>query len=141
MQPNTNPETGIAYGYISARSLDPEVVHSLMYERGEDRSYQAAVAEAKYAWQKEGKDLDDFDEDEFNDGYTCDEPCIAGEYDGVKYQTSWLGGALNFFIFFSPATGNYAQCSPCVPGAGNLNQPGGDLLCYDVPRDWRRDDS
>lgn len=33
MQPNVNPETGIAYGYISARSLDPALVHSLMYEK------------------------------------------------------------------------------------------------------------
>lgn len=137
MQPNTNPETGIAYGYISARSLDPEVVHSLMYEKGTDLSYKNALEEVMKAHDGE----EEFDEDAFSDAYEAYEPCVEGECDGVKYRTSWLGGALNFFIFFSPVTGNYAQCSPCVPGAGNLNQPGGGVVCYDVPRDWMRHDN
>jgi hypothetical protein len=139
MQPNVNPETGIAYGYISAQSLDQDLVHNLMYDYGKDLSYQSALEEAKAA--RRGQEAEEeFDEDKFSEEYEAYEPTIAGECDGVKYQTSWLGGALNFFIFFSPVTGSYAACSPCVPGAGNLNQRGSSVTCYDVPRDWMRDD-
>ena len=67
-----------------------------------------------------------------------EEPIIEFEYEGVKGRTSWLGGACNLWIFESPHTGLYQECSPCVPGAGNLDQPfEWGVLTYDVPADWR----
>lgn len=70
-----------------------------------------------------------------------DEPTIEGEYEGVKYMISWLGGAPLLWVFRSPYTGSYAQCSPCVPGAGDLETPDEyGVVCYDVPPDWRRDE-
>lgn len=69
-----------------------------------------------------------------------EEPIIEFEYKGVKGRTSWLGGALNLWIFESPILGMYRVCSPCVPNAGNLDQPDPDgVLTYDVPADWRTD--
>lgn len=74
------------------------------------------------------------------DNFYCDEPIVEFEYEGVHGRTSWLGGACNLWIFMSPHTGLYQECSPCVPGAGNLDQPNPDgVLTYDVPADWRTD--
>jgi hypothetical protein len=66
------------------------------------------------------------------------EPHIEGEAEGVKYSTSWLGGALNFFIFKSPfMTGAARRASPCVPNCGILDVLDGEVTSYNVPPDWR----
>lgn len=145
---NINPKTGIAYGYISAQSLDNDVVDNLMYgSQAIDLSYEPALdeymEEQKTAWIELEGNLNNFPyddlEEEFAHTYeTSDEPIIEGELDGVKYRTSWLGGALNFWIFESPHVGHFQQCSPCVPGAANLDQPCEDgIKGYDVPAGWR----
>ena len=67
-----------------------------------------------------------------------EEPIIEFEYEGVKGRTSWLGGALNLWIFESPYTNTFALCSPCVPNVCNLDQPDPDgCVGYDVPPHWR----
>ena len=135
---NYNPETGVRYGYISANSLDPEIVTDLLYNFGEDLTYKEWCQ--GMAAEHEIENFDLFDELDIDEHYECDEPIIAGEMDGVQYQSSWLGGALNFFIFFSPVQTECALCSPCVPGAGNLNTRGDyGNFAYDVPADWRSD--
>lgn len=153
--PNTNPDTGIAYGYISAEALHPEVVDNLLYgAQARDHSYEEAVADIideaiKDFFAERGR-LPDVDEEldiredaeteagliEFN------EPEITGQFDGVFYATSWLGGALHFWIFESPVTTDKAgRASPCVPGAGILDRLDGSVTSYDVPADWRRGDA
>lgn len=143
---NVHPETGIPYGYIAANSLNPDLVHELMYVHGMDLSYQESLAEHLKGLRAEHlerhEDLAEFDEDryvdEFSDGHEDSEPTIAGTHEDVRYRSSWLGGALNFWIFFSPHTNTFDKCSPCVPNAGNLDcpNPNGELA-YDVPADWR----
>lgn len=45
---NTNPSTGIRYGVISGNSLNPDVLHELMYgPNAVDMQYEQAYAEAK----------------------------------------------------------------------------------------------
>lgn len=89
-------------------------------------------------------------EQAFNDNYQPDEPVHEGEIvipqqgnhaEGwVKYRTSWLGGALHVWIFDSPhVTQQARRASPCVPNAGILDTLDGDVLAYDVPADWRRE--
>jgi hypothetical protein len=178
MTANINPETGIAYGYISARSLHDDVVQELQ-DNGTDVYYADAVEEAQQEtarelsnkvplgvlelplayWNNEKGCHETLTEDtlyeaflehvkanwsgsdweqKFNDAYQPDEPIHEGEKDGVKYRTSWLGGALNVWVFESPHTARTVACSPCVPNAGDLDNVGrGDYLCYDVPPDWR----
>jgi hypothetical protein len=178
---NINLETGIAYGYISANALDPDIVNDLQMN-GDDVYYVDAVKEAQReaALSKEAQDearddcgagsweqlheSDQFDytlayvkgvwggskwEQSFNDNYQPDEPVHEGEIDyissgvagKIKWRTSWLGGALNVWIFESPFTGRFQQCSPCVPGAANLDNPDPDgILGYDVPPEWRSND-
>lgn len=146
---NINAETGIAYGYISANALDPEVVERLMNGSWAiDHTYDAALAEieeeALIAAAENGINEFDYEDwteayvDERMEEYTCDEPEISGTYEGVSYRTSWLGGALNFFIFDSPVTTDKARrASPCVPNAGILDTLDGSETSYDVPADWR----
>jgi hypothetical protein len=64
-----------------------------------------------------------------------------GTIDGVTVRVTELGGAYHMFILNSPHAGHYAECSPCVPGAGDLDNPDPDgPLTYDVPADWRQTD-
>lgn len=61
-----------------------------------------------------------------------------GIVDGVSISTSELGGAILVWVIESPHIGRYAPCSPCIPGAGDLDSPDPDgIECYDVPPGWR----
>lgn len=143
---NYNPETGIPYGVIACDSLDSDLVQELWYTHGKDLSYEAAVNEFREEVRAELLESDpDLDANEIESEIESrlewaelqiDEPTIEGEYEGVKYQISWLGGAPLLWVFWSPFVKPHAQCSPCVPGAGDLDSEG-DMLCYDVPDDWR----
>lgn len=71
-----------------------------------------------------------------------------GTIEGVEVSVAELGGALNLWVEKSPHLGWYRPCSPCIPGAGDLDSPaplgedgeihGQAVLCYDVPLEWRR---
>ena len=147
MKPNFNMETGTHYGIIHWRSLDAELVDDLLHRYGTNLSYQEAYAEiAAKVW----KDVlygeikfDDAEEEieRRTEDLQIEEPIIEGTYEGVTYRTSWLGGALHFFIFDSPCINRYALCSPCVPNAGDLDSPDIDgVETYDVHPDWRREE-
>ena len=142
---NINEATGIPYGTIYMQHIDPEVADELWYTHGEDLSYKEAREEIRNevnaAVEAGELDEDDFDAelDSRCDNLQIDEPIIEGECEGVKYHISWLGGAPLLWVFESLCTGMYAGCSPCVPGAGDLDSPDPDgILCYDVPAEWRR---
>lgn len=149
--PNYNPDTGIPYGTIYLHHIDSDLAQELWYTHGEDISYKNALEEFRSEVRAELLDSEpDVDPDDIEDmiDSRCewfepqiDEPTIEGEYEGVKYMISWLGGAPLLWVFRSPFTGSYAQCSPCVPGAGDLETPDEyGVVCYDVPPDWRRDE-
>lgn len=148
---NTNTLTGVAFGYISANALDYDVVDQLMHgKQATDHSYQEALINERPIFEDEfGRSLRDdaldsameFYERRFADDYQCEEPEITGTFEGVKYASSWLGGALNFWIFQSPFTTDKARrASPCVPGAGILDTLDGSETSYDVPPEWRAED-
>ena len=156
--PNYNPDTGIPYGTIYLHHLDSDLAQELWYTHGEDISYKNALEELREDVSAQMIDEEENGEcpirsvDDFNDELDeiverraehiqIDEPTIEGEYEGVKYMISWIGGAPLLWVFRSPFTGSYAQCSPCVPGAGDLETPDEyGVVCYDVPPDWRRDE-
>lgn len=171
MLPNTNPATGYAFGYVQANDLDSEVVAILLglsagAKNFTDYSYNdalaQAIAKARSEWEDQMEramsdwqdknplnatapsfDNFEFDEDKFNDEYEAYEPIVEGIYQDVHYRSSWLGGALNFFISYSPfITVNAHRASPCVPNAGILVHPDrreGDVLAYDVAPYWWHD--
>jgi hypothetical protein len=161
MTPNVNPDSGIAYGYISAASLDPDIVETLLYgSHARDLSYVEGLQEFLTELRAD-IDNGDFvperlldgngalDEDaateEFGDEWECDSAITAGEIEiegyppnPVQYQSSWMGGALHFFILMSPfSTDKARRASPCVPNAGIIDTCDGDVTAYDVPADWR----
>lgn len=105
---NINSKTGIPYGVISARSIDPEIVQELLYGPQALRD---------------------------DESYEDDEPYIEGILDNVHYATCWLGGALNFFILESPVIHKGFPCSPCIPGACNVDQVG-TYEGYGIPVSW-----
>lgn len=148
---NTNTSTGIPFGYISAQALNPEVVMDLTlgpqatdltWDEFEDHHRgRINIEAAERGFEHGSRDWENFCERELEkvlDDYSPVEPCIAGVLDGVSYRTSWLGGALNFWIFDSPVTTDKARrASPCVPGAAILDTLDGSEFGYDVPADWR----
>ena len=155
--PNYNPESGVPYGVIACNSLESDLVDALWYTHGTDLSYEEAMRELRECVAAQMRDEEENGEcpvrsvDDFNDELDdiieqraehieIDEPTIEGEYEGVQYHISWLGGAPLLWVFKSPHINPHAQCSPCVPGAGDLDSEG-DVLCYDVPDDWRRDEN
>lgn len=166
---NTNPITGIRYGAIAFHNIDPDLGQELWYTYGKDVSYEAACEELRGEIQHEVEDeveRGDLDEDdavpEIESRYErraeeiqIDEPTIEGEYDGVKYYISWLGGAPLLWVFDGPIGHARTMCSPCVPNAADLDsgyymegEPFDPVEewghfgfeCYVVPRDWLRTD-
>lgn len=153
MVTNKHPTTGIAYGVIACQSLDDDLLHFLLYEKGKDLSYEAACQEEigrqEDAYHEMLASMDpeyvdcmdpaDFEPNLDNFDPQIEEPIVEGEYQGVHYRTTWLGGAQLLWIFESPFTEECQPCSPCVPGAGNLDNPDpGGMETYSVPADWRR---
>jgi hypothetical protein len=146
---NIDPDNGIAYGYISANALEPELVDQMMYGPGADNiSYGDALAThlaiERRACEEAGTFFDEgYHHEQFAESYENDNPIVEGEvpvdgYGVVHYRSSWLGGALNFFILKSPfVTDNARRASPCVPNAGILDTLDGSITSYDVPADWR----
>lgn len=67
----------------------------------------------------------------------------SGKVEGVKLSLSYLGGAPLLWVIESPRLVWCRPCSPCVPGAGDLDSPeeeGFGVQCYGLPKDWYKSD-
>ena len=128
---NVNPETGIRYGIISAQSLHPDVIYDLQCV-GKDLHYEEFCEDLK----RQFPDEDEYEEQLENIDFQDEEPVHEFQRDGVRGQTTWLGGAMLVWVFHSPHIANVSLCSPCVPNCGDLDSTG-DYECYDVPPTWR----
>lgn len=147
---NVNEETGIRYGLISSNALNFDYVDMVQRE-GESLSEKEAVAEFKREIEIEienGAEIDDVDAEVSRrlERWECDEEIhhyVETDDDGnprLIVQTSWLGGALLLWVFLSPKISRARLCSPCAPGAGDLDNLDEDgYECYDVPDGWRED--
>ncbi len=145
---NTNPETGIRYGIISALDLHQDIIDELQAV-GTDVHWEKTIEDIRcrlrsvlddYVHGGIAKQLEEDWIEQFRDveGRYDDEPVHEGTHCGVNYRTTWIGGALHVWVFDSPHTGLFAECSPCVPCAGNLDYPDSNgVLTYDVPPEWR----
>lgn len=163
---NIDMATGIRYGVISPHSLNPDAVSDI-YDQGENQTYQAAVADAKaaiacvlepvledlgvlpyvgkYAPRDEDKakratavaavvdDVWEGIEQDWNDQYTEEDDCYLYSRDGYVIQTSSLG----LYVIKSPFYTLTAYCSPCAPGAGNLDAPdAAGVRTYCLGAEW-----
>ena len=150
-------EAEIAASELDGGMLDGEreaVIENLMVEAGACWTH----------WSKKMyMDRDEFVElelERFSDVYTNDSDCthIEGVYEGVKYMIGSLGGAGLLWVIEGPIGYANRLCSPCVPGAADLD--GGFIdgqlqgnaenpeetattgyLCYVVPHDWLAEDA
>lgn len=149
MPANLNPETGIAYGLISSNALNSEVVDTLLFgTQAKDHYYEEWLQTEAIdrGWDQEGspseflEELPYEEQPEYDGG--PDEKLITGGYEEVDYQTVYIGGALHFWIFKSPViTECGREGSICVPNACILDTLDGDYSGYDVPKEWRNDET
>ena len=130
---NYDEKTGIAYGVISPHAINQDVLEDL-YNDGTDPHYENARQEIITAvsdfagnsglvisdeMQMQISDLliDDIsDHYQGNDGGQCD-------YSDKDYTLHVSGDNFGIFVIKSPYYTYCRKCSPCAPGAGDLNNP------------------
>jgi hypothetical protein len=164
--PNYNEKTGIPYGVLSGNNC-PELLDDIM-SSGDSLTYAAwkqelaekikgAIASAidDYTTRAAQIAADSLDYGEIVDSlldgglgedYQQEEEEFEYSYDTpqgkVKLLMGWLGGAPLVWVCESPYYANCKGCSPCVPGAGDLDSPcENGLECYclppdDMPEEW-----
>ena len=124
--PNYNPTTKLPYGCIALSELDDDVAQSLFV-----LAIDATIKEAR---EREGIPEDD------DCDFDCEEPSAIVTLDGVTGWVFRLGGADLFLSIDGPPVKVRSMCSPCVPGAADLNSGKADQVtgypCHGVPSDW-----
>lgn len=117
-----------------------EIAASEADHRMSDRDKEEFIAK----WFEDNDHIDDREAfidraiEHASERWQIEEPTIEGEYEGVSYLISWLGGAPIVYATHGPMTYVRSLCSPCVPGAADLDSgfdPNG-YLTYTVPQDW-----
>ena len=148
---NINPQTGVRYGVISARALNPEVIDRIEREginlteeqvRNHLRDEVQRVVDLGTLPQADFDDEVDRRLEEWSESI---EECVYRFTEGnsdnpdLCVQTGWLGGAQLVWVFRSPHVARARLCSPCVPNAGDLDNLDSEdgVECYDVPPEWR----
>lgn len=145
--PNFDPETGIHYGAIQQNSLDAECAQEF-FDHATDLTFQAYQDEVKKDLRGALEDrlrssqLDaaveaafDAVEDEINENYEADDPDLRYAQDDYVIVN---GLSNTIFIVIKSPYFTYARgCSPCVPNAGDLDNPReGGLKTYCLGLEW-----
>jgi len=152
---NINPETGIRYGVIDLRNLNPDIalqLHDMARDAYIDdcRATRRADLERAVLAILHAADpilIGDavaiqLDAEEETGAFETAEPDATLNVEGVKLQYFHLGGAALIMVIDSEYA-TYAQelCSPCCPNAANLDAGTSDthvqgFECYTVPPHW-----
>lgn len=109
---NIDLKTGIRYGIISLQSVSSDFLDEFEpeYPEIEDRDDESAL---------------DF----------C-EP-LAFNYDSPTLKCSYTPDGLGLWVFYSETIIKCAYCSPCAPGAGDLNALNSEgVKTYALPDDY-----
>lgn len=140
-QSNRDPENGIAYGVISQHSISGEALSEInpVYPDPEEACPKCGDTNLFFDGDNENGRICNGCNHAFvvSDDYVDLDP-IGLEYEDKEYLIS---DCLDFdlFVLKSPYY-TWAQfCSPCVPGAGNLDTPtqaGVGVKCYCLGHDW-----
>lgn len=134
---NTDKDTGIRYGVISQNSLMAEALDDI-YTHGRDLSHEQAEADLKSALRRtledyfHGERLNHAVDNAFDaiDGW-ADNFDGSGPYYYEADETVQTMENGELWVFKSLYFTHAQFCSPCMPGAGNL-----DTHCPDGPRTY-----
>jgi len=149
-QSNIDKSTGIHYGVISQHSVNPDALDDLEPDYGPPTCPKCG-GEVK-ASDEVPSEVSDAEWFNVNADYACSkceecfwsEDCFPEESQGFSYSTDGyeLADCLDsdIFVLRSPYY-TFAQfCSPCVPGAGNLDtfvsEEDGGVKCYALGHEW-----
>ena len=154
MIPNTNPDTGLPYGIVASDSLDPEV-SSKLWELAANACYDAHRNYREAQLLRDATDfIDSLDKVPHNyvmdvindlvetqldnemDEWSADEPHAEVTYKGVTVVVGYLGGAMLVTSLDGPTLQVRSYCSPCCPGAADMDSGYGSILCHGLPMDW-----
>jgi hypothetical protein len=148
MPANVNPETGIAYGVVSARNV-PHLYDEIfsrgrnerLWERDEDIR-DTIVDLCKDMLSKDDiEEIIDHIQERANETEAGDSPdtdiISYTDEDGNQFRLGELGGAPLIWCIKTDTKVRVPACSICVPNAGDLDRPGdvyGPMVnCYGVP--------
>lgn len=134
--PNFDETTGIRYGVISPHSISPFALDDI-YQKGTDPHYEYGKTELLKDLKQFCEDhylnfdninTDSF-EDEYNESYSGNDDGQC-DYSDKEYDLHVSGDNFGIFVMKSPYYTYCRNCSPCAPGAGNLDSP---MTSYDGP--------
>jgi hypothetical protein len=137
---NFNPETGIHFGVISQNSIMPEAMEDVEYDYGKPTCGKCGGSAIE-----SGELPAEFEDAEWNEGkdYACVtcKRCFWSDTAFPDMAIGWSYGKDGYnltdcltndvFVLDSPFYTRAQYCSPCVPGAGNLDNP-----CEDGPKTY-----
>jgi len=127
---NYDEKTGIHYGVISPNSISQETLSDLI-DKSTDTIYEESKKEFTDSLRNilndslsNTVDIDEIislAEDKFNENYQND--YHGYEYEDSEYFLHICDDNFGIFVIKSPYYTYTHQCSPCAPGAGDLNSP------------------
>ena len=132
--PNYDEKTGIHHGVISPHSVMPEALDDICFGANiTDPIYEESREEVSNKINEFFKDLGFLPGDKeidirdeileyHDDHYQGDDTGIYDYKDG-NYTLHNSGDNFGLFVIKSPYYTFCRQCSPCAPGAGNLDEP------------------
>lgn len=129
--PNYDEKTGIHYGVISPHSIMPEVLSDICFgANSTDPVYEESKTEFRqkvfdalneYLSTDECDIICDEAIERFNERYENDSGIY--DYEDQEYTLHVSGDNFGIFVIRSPYWTYTRLCSPCAPGAGDLNNP------------------
>ena len=128
--PNFNAKTGLPFGVVGINSLNGDVVDEIF-----SSACDSALDVLLRDWREENPDTDD---DVFWDELSDGDWEVSGDFcvDGIHGRLTCLGGGYIAFSYDGPPTNVRSYCSPCVPGAADIDSGDGEISCHGFPSDW-----
>mgnify|MGYP007063752762 CR=1 FL=1 len=138
---NYSEKTGIPFGIMQGNNA-PELLDEIMMN-GKNLTFEYCLENLKSQNSDAPVEYQANAIHVFCEDYESDEDEYEHEVDGMKLGASCLGGAYLIWVYESPHTARVRECSPCIPGAGDLDSPDIDhgMECYSVSQDWLEDNS
>jgi hypothetical protein len=125
--PNFDETTGIRYGVISPHNISSWSLDEI-YQNGTDPIYEEYIENTEQEY-RDDHPGDKFNQEDFdsymencNMEYESDGSGIM-DYSDSEYDLHVSGDNFGIFVMRSPYYTYCRNCSPCAPGAGDLDSP------------------